>query len=98
MGGAGGASGRHACTNRGTRTYPGLLLNAIGADHPDGEEDGQVIHPAEESSVDVGAMAYREMQHALKLRGPSSPKPASRSLRRALLTPQVNPGSLYRCG
>ena len=30
--------------------------------------------------------------------GPSSPKPASRSLRRALLMPQVNTGSLYRCG
>ena len=27
-----------------------------------------------------------------------SRKPVSRSLRRALLTPQVNPGSLYRCG
>ena len=30
--------------------------------------------------------------------GPCSPKPASRSLRRALLTPQVNSGSFYRCG
>ena len=30
--------------------------------------------------------------------GPSSPKPASRSLWCALLTPQVNPGSFYRCG
>ena len=29
--------------------------------------------------------------------GPCSPKPASRSLRRALLTPQVNSGSCYRC-
>ena len=29
--------------------------------------------------------------------GPSREKSASRSLRRALLTPQVNPGSLYRC-
>ena len=28
---------------------------------------------------------------------PSSPKPAPRSLRRALLTPQVNSGSFYRC-
>ena len=27
-----------------------------------------------------------------------APKFASRSLRRALLMPQVNPGSLYRCG
>ena len=32
------------------------------------------------------------------LEGPSRAKPASRSLRRVLLTPQVNPGSLYRCG
>ena len=30
--------------------------------------------------------------------GPSRAKSASRSLRRALLTPQVNAGSLYRCG
>ena len=30
--------------------------------------------------------------------GPFSPKPASRSLRRALLTPQVDPGSFYGCG
>ena len=30
--------------------------------------------------------------------GPSRAKSAPRSLRRALLTPQVNPGSLYRCG
>ena len=30
--------------------------------------------------------------------GPSRAKSASRSLRRALLTPQANPGSLYRCG
>ena len=30
--------------------------------------------------------------------GPSRAKSASRSLRRALLMPQVNPGSLYRCG
>ena len=29
--------------------------------------------------------------------GPSRAKSASRSLRRALLVPQVNPGSLYRC-
>ena len=29
--------------------------------------------------------------------GPSRAKTASRSLRRALLTPQVNTGSLYRC-
>ena len=32
------------------------------------------------------------------LAGPSRAKSASRSLRRALLTPQVNTGSLYRCG
>ena len=31
-------------------------------------------------------------------RGPSRAQPASRSLRRALLTPQVNPGSRYHCG
>ena len=30
--------------------------------------------------------------------GPSSRIPASRSVRHALLTPQVHPGSLYRCG
>ena len=30
--------------------------------------------------------------------GPSRANYASRSLRRALLIPQVNPGSLYRCG
>ena len=30
--------------------------------------------------------------------GPSRAKSAPRSLRRALLTPQVNAGSLYRCG
>ena len=30
--------------------------------------------------------------------GPSRAKSASRSLRRALLMPQVNTGSLYRCG
>ena len=30
--------------------------------------------------------------------GTSRAKVASRSLRRALLTPQVNPGSRYRCG
>ena len=30
--------------------------------------------------------------------GPSSPKNASRSLRRALLMPQVSPGSRYCCG
>ena len=30
--------------------------------------------------------------------GPSRAKSASRSLRRALLMPQVNPGSLNRCG
>ena len=30
--------------------------------------------------------------------GPSRAKSASRSWRRALLMPQVNPGSLYRCG
>ena len=30
--------------------------------------------------------------------GPSRAKSASRSARRALLTPQVNPGSRYRCG
>ena len=30
--------------------------------------------------------------------GPSRAKPASRSLRRVLLTPQVNPVSLYRYG
>ena len=30
--------------------------------------------------------------------GPSREKSASRSLRRALLMPQVNAGSLYRCG
>ena len=30
--------------------------------------------------------------------GPPSPKTASHSLRRALLTPEVNTGSLYRCG
>ena len=29
---------------------------------------------------------------------PRRAKAASRSLRRVLLTPQVNPGSLYRCG
>ena len=30
--------------------------------------------------------------------GPSRAQSASLSLRRALLTPQVNPGSRYRCG
>ena len=30
--------------------------------------------------------------------GPSRAKSASQSLRRALLMPQVNPGSRYRCG
>jgi len=30
--------------------------------------------------------------------GPTSPKPASRSVRRALLTPEGKNGSLYRCG
>ena len=30
--------------------------------------------------------------------GARKPKPASRSLRRALLMPQVNTGSRYRCG
>ena len=29
---------------------------------------------------------------------PVMPKPASHSSRRALLMPQVNPGSRYRCG
>ena len=33
-----------------------------------------------------------------ELLGPSREKIASRSLRRALLMPQVNTGSLYRCG
>ena len=34
----------------------------------------------------------------LRLNGPSSRILASCSVRRALLTPQVNPGSRYRCG
>ena len=35
--------------------------------------------------------------HTRRDAGPCSPKPTSRSLRRALLMPQVNSGSFYRC-
>ena len=37
-------------------------------------------------------------RHFMSGMGPSRAKSASRSLRRALLIPQVHPGSLYRCG
>ena len=48
-------------------------------------------------SVCLGAVLYL---YLLLVRGvgPSRAKSASRSLRRALLMPQVNTGSLYRCG
>ena len=38
--------------------------------------------------------------HSVNLKGPSGAHNlfASRSVRRALLTPRLNPGSLYRCG
>ena len=45
-----------------------------------------------------GVLVCSENWIVYKNMGPSSPKNASRSLRRALLVPQVNTGSLYRGG
>ena len=45
-----------------------------------------------------GMKALADYIHSKGLKfGPSSRNPASRSVRRALLTPQVKPGSRYRC-
>ena len=45
-----------------------------------------------------GAPRAAALRGLRRVDGPSRAKSASHSLRRALLTPQVNPGSLYRCG
>ena len=48
-----------------------------------------------------GTTVFRRSQVLLGLHQPQGPPRtllAPRSLRRALLTPQANPGSLYRCG
>ena len=47
------------------------------------------------------AGAPEQQRHGLAVvhgEGPSSPKLVPRSAQRALLTPQANPGTLYRCG
>ena len=45
-----------------------------------------------------GSMGFANLLESYCPSGPSSPKTASRSLRRALLMTQVNTGSLYRYG
>ena len=54
---------------------------------------GDLFHPV----IQLG-YAFESGDAELIAQGPSSPKPAPRSWRCALLTPQVNPGSFYRCG
>ena len=54
-------------------------------------------------SAKKGGKKNRNKKHAMAAvpssdSGPSRAKSAPRSLRRALLMPQVNTGSLYRCG
>ena len=56
-----------------------------------------------EAAMDLGNVgvvnAWRDVAFTFSLQNlcPSRAKSASRSLLRALLTPQVNPGSRYRC-
>ena len=54
------------------------------------------IHVGSEARLSALALADATLAPAFD--GPSRAKSASRSLRRALLIPQVNTGSLYRCG
>ena len=54
-----------------------------------------------ESTLGNHRQALHHLEQAMEAKpppeGPSRAKSASRSLRRALLTPQVNTGSRYRC-
>ena len=65
-----------------------------------GPHGGQMFYHRNEPRLPSGSVfpnATTLWESSLRLQGPSRAKPASRSLRRALLTPQVNTGSLYRC-
>ena len=55
--------------------------------------EGVGFHPG--CTRDDGSGEFRELP---KARPAQTPSFASRSVRRALLMPQVHPGSLYRCG
>ena len=64
---------------------------------PNADGDGYGLEEVPPASAVTPARGinFAEM---LQIPGPSRAKSAPRSLRRALLMPQVNPGSLYRCG
>ena len=88
------------------------MLQEVNLLAADDSGSGGGVYSMEELGRAVASL-WPELDHKLGLGfaykaarlnadGPSfSPKTlpfASRSVRRALLTPQVNPGSLYRCG
>ena len=76
-------------------------LHAVCADSLDGVVGVAALAQHREAAGQHCAAAALYLRHALDIRamgGPSRSKSASRSSRRALLMPQVNPGSRYRCG
>ena len=72
------------------------LTRTLVDDAENKEEPGAVAKPHFLASFD-GCSAELEAQLRERFEGPSSPFRVS-VCATALLTPQVNPGSLYRCG
>ena len=91
---SGGREPRHV-RERGAGSHVRAHLTCAPPCHGTGFGERMILssHP--------GTTVFRRSQVLLGLHQPQGPprtRLAPRSLRRALLTPQANPGSLYRCG
>ena len=84
---------------RATPTDAACREHCLKGDHGGGHHGPPPPPPLPVGAVDLTVHTDATTHQISNLSmGPSRAKSAPRSLRRALLMPQVNPGSLYRCG